>query len=198
VLVLHRETLWDPQISTLNPITMKDKVADAELRAALGASDARRMIAVHGASADEALATAEKVGVSLDRLVASGAIAGYESPARYLPSLATQQARPREPARRGGAAPAHRARGRRNGPEARAPRAVRGRRGERARRGAAQARAARRHRLRAGPRRHAVPRCRRRWTAMVGLRRPADGAIDVKRSADALAASGVSNAIRST
>jgi predicted exporter len=34
-----------------------------------------------------------------------------------------------------------------------------------------------------------------RWTAMVGLRRPANGAIDVKAVADAIAASGVTNAI---
>jgi predicted exporter len=90
---MHRATLWDSELSSLNPITREDRVLDTELRAALGASDARVMIAVHGKSADEALAAAERVGAALDVLVSDGKLAGYESPARYLPSLATQRAR---------------------------------------------------------------------------------------------------------
>jgi predicted exporter len=66
---------------------------DAELRASIGASDARHMIAVHGASADAALESAEKVGTRLDTLVAAGKLGGYESPARFLPSQAAQRAR---------------------------------------------------------------------------------------------------------
>ena len=93
VLAAHRGTLWDPDISSLNPISLADRRLDAELRAALGASDARRMIAVHGASADAALEAAERIGIELDRLVAEGKLGGYESPARFLPSAATQKAR---------------------------------------------------------------------------------------------------------
>ena len=40
-----------------------------------------------------ALQAAEKTGAQLDRLVASGQIGGYDSPARFLPSLASQNAR---------------------------------------------------------------------------------------------------------
>ena len=93
VLAAHRGTLWDPDISSLNPISLADRRLDAELRTAIGASDARRMIAVHGASADAALEAAERIGIELDRLVAAGKLGGYESPARFLPSAATQKAR---------------------------------------------------------------------------------------------------------
>ena len=92
-LAVRHETLWDPQITTLNPIPERDRQIDFELRAAIGASDARHTIAVRAASAEEALRAAEKVGRELDRLVAEGRLGGYESPARVLPSAATQRAR---------------------------------------------------------------------------------------------------------
>jgi predicted exporter len=93
VVWTHRATLWDTELSSLNPITVQDRALDNELRAALGASDARTMIAVHGATADEALRAAEAIGERLDALVDSGKLGGYESPARFLPSAATQRAR---------------------------------------------------------------------------------------------------------
>ena len=195
VLVVHRDTLFDPQISTLNPISLKDKTADAELRAALGASDARRMIAVHGASADDALASAEKIGARLDALVASGAIGGYESPARYLPSAATQQARlaslPEAAALRPRLAPAVAGTGLR--PERLEPFLADV---ERAR----AAGALRREQLDATAFEQALDGmlfhdAAGRWTAMLGLRRPPDSAIDVKAVSAAVAASGVTNAI---
>jgi predicted exporter len=93
VLVMHRDTLWDRQLSSLNPISPADLAVDAELRESLGASDARYMIAVTAASADAALQAAERIGSRLDELVSRGRLSGYESPARFLPSLATQRAR---------------------------------------------------------------------------------------------------------
>ena len=93
ILATHRSALWDLQISTLNPIPVAERRIDAELRAALGASDARHMIAVRGPTPDAALAAAEQVGASLDGLVAIGRLAGYDSPARVVPSAATQKAR---------------------------------------------------------------------------------------------------------
>ncbi|MGZ5048641.1 MAG: MMPL family transporter [Usitatibacter sp.] len=93
VLVIHRDTLWDARLSSLNPIPASEQRLDADLREALGASDARLVVAVRGASADEALEAAQRVGARLDPLVASGEIAGYESPARFLPAASTQRAR---------------------------------------------------------------------------------------------------------
>jgi len=90
VLYVHRGALWDRELSSLNPISAADRRIDAELREALGASDARHMVAVHGATADAAIDAAERAGRALDRLVARQQLAGYESPARFLPSAATQ------------------------------------------------------------------------------------------------------------
>jgi predicted exporter len=89
----HRDRLWDPELASLNPIPAADRALDAELREALGAPDARLAVAVSGASADAALAAAEDLGRRLDALVAAGKLAGYESPAHILPSVATQKAR---------------------------------------------------------------------------------------------------------
>jgi predicted exporter len=89
----HRGSLWDTELASLNPITMPDRVLDTELRAGLGASDARTMVAVRGGDADEALRSAEAIGERLEALVAAGKLGGYESPARFLPSAATQRAR---------------------------------------------------------------------------------------------------------
>ena len=44
VLVAHRDTLWDPELSSLNPIPVEDRALDAQLRAALGAPDARLVV----------------------------------------------------------------------------------------------------------------------------------------------------------
>lgn len=93
VLATRAGTLWDPDLASLNPIPERAKALDAQLRGALGAPDARIMVAVTGPTADAALAAAESVGRQLDPLVAAGTLSGYESPARFLPSLATQQAR---------------------------------------------------------------------------------------------------------
>ncbi len=93
ILAVHHASVWDPELATLNPISAHDRTLDAQLRAELGAADARYMVAVRGASADAALAAAEAAQARLDPLVASGAIGGYDSPARFLPSAATQAAR---------------------------------------------------------------------------------------------------------
>ena len=93
VLVAGRADLWDRELSSLNPISARDRSLDAQMRASLGASDARHMIAVHGASAEAALQAAERVGACLEPLVAAGRLGGFESPAAFLPSEATQRAR---------------------------------------------------------------------------------------------------------
>ncbi|HUQ28988.1 MAG TPA: MMPL family transporter [Usitatibacter sp.] len=93
VLVAHRDALWDPRIESLNPISAEDRALDAQLRGALGATDARHVIAVRGADAEAALSAAERMGASLDALAADGRIGGYESPARFLPSAAAQAKR---------------------------------------------------------------------------------------------------------
>lgn len=92
-LALHWGALWDRDLANLNPIGEADRKLDLRLRAALGASDARHMIVVAAPDEEAALEETERVGHALDPLVAAGKLAGYESPARFLPSLATQRQR---------------------------------------------------------------------------------------------------------
>lgn len=93
LLAARPETPWSNDLASLNPLPAHTRVADAELRGALGAPDARIVVAVAAPSADAALASAERVSRHLDPLVAQGRLSGYESPAHMLPSLATQAAR---------------------------------------------------------------------------------------------------------
>jgi len=84
---------WHGDLSSLSPVGAAKMQLDADLRADLGATDAGTLIAVSGADEADVLAQAEAVGARLDVLVNSGVLAGYESPARVLPSPATQMRR---------------------------------------------------------------------------------------------------------
>lgn len=93
VLLPRGAAIFNHELTSLNPITQRDRVVDSELRAALGASDARHVVAVQGATEQAALEAAERVGARLDPLVGTGKLGGYETPARILPAAATQRAR---------------------------------------------------------------------------------------------------------
>ncbi|WP_153147014.1 MMPL family transporter [Dechloromonas sp. H13] len=89
----ERDRLWAPELSVLSTTSRADAAADAALRADLGTSDARFLVVVGGVDQEAALQAAERAGQVLDELQAAGAIAGYDSPARFLPSQAQQAAR---------------------------------------------------------------------------------------------------------
>ncbi|MHB8666440.1 MAG: MMPL family transporter [Burkholderiales bacterium] len=93
VLVVHRASLWNDKISSLSPVSQADVALDASLRADIGAPDARYLVVVSGASRQSVLRSAEQVSRILQTQVDEGALAGFESPSRYLPSIATQRAR---------------------------------------------------------------------------------------------------------
>ena len=92
-LGLNRDHLWHPNLSALSTVSEADSQIDMALRADLGAPDARYMAVITAPDQESVLQAAERAGAQLDRLVASGAIGGYDSPARFLPSQATQAAR---------------------------------------------------------------------------------------------------------
>ncbi|WP_395700056.1 MMPL family transporter [Aquabacterium sp.] len=92
-LLWQHDRLWRGDLASLSPVPRAAMALDAELRADLAASDARTLVVVQGADEQAALRAAEAAGSRLDALVEQGRIAGYDSPARWLPSLATQQAR---------------------------------------------------------------------------------------------------------
>ncbi|HSI22933.1 MAG TPA: MMPL family transporter [Methylophilaceae bacterium] len=93
VLYQHRDHLWNRELAALSPVSAADQALDTRLRAAMGAPDARYLVVVGGQSEEAALQSAEQVSLALQPLVANGALAGFESPSRYLPSAATQRAR---------------------------------------------------------------------------------------------------------
>jgi predicted exporter len=84
---------WRGDLGSLSPVGAQKLKVDADLRADLGASDAGTLVAVSAADEAGVLALAELAGKRLDALVDAGVLAGYESPARILPSPALQAAR---------------------------------------------------------------------------------------------------------
>jgi predicted exporter len=93
VLIIARQTLWSRELSSLSPIPAAQLRLDAQLRADLGAPDSLDLVVVPGASLDAALGGAERAARALAPLIAEKIIGGVDSPAVYLPSLATQAAR---------------------------------------------------------------------------------------------------------
>jgi predicted exporter len=84
---------WQNDLSKLTPVPAPALARDAHLRAELGAPDVRYLLAIEARDSEDALQALERLQPALRRLRADGAIAGYDSAARYLPSAATQRAR---------------------------------------------------------------------------------------------------------
>jgi predicted exporter len=92
-LYLHRDSLWNHEISALSPVSQADQDLDAQLRVDIRAPDVRYLAVVSAPDEQSALGAAEKVGAQLDKLIDEDVIGGFDSPARYLPSEAAQHAR---------------------------------------------------------------------------------------------------------
>ncbi|NMM25726.1 MAG: MMPL family transporter [Glaciimonas sp.] len=93
VVGLHRTTLWNPELSSLSPVSQADQATDAGLRADMGAPDVRYMVVLSGPDREAVLQSAEKIAQQLQPLVERGVLAGFQSPSQYLPSVAAQRAR---------------------------------------------------------------------------------------------------------
>ncbi|KWC67817.1 MMPL family transporter [Burkholderia ubonensis] len=92
-LALHRDDLWSRELAALSPVPTRAQALDARLRADVGAPDVRYLVVIPADSEQAALEGAERVAAQLQPLVEHGALAGFENPARYLPSDAAQRAR---------------------------------------------------------------------------------------------------------
>ena len=93
VLYHDRESLWNRELSALSPISIDEQNYDAKLRADLGAADVRDLVIVSGPDMESILRGAEHAARALQSLVDEKVIGGFESPAAYLPSMATQESR---------------------------------------------------------------------------------------------------------
>jgi predicted exporter len=92
-LALHRDQLWNHELSALSPVSMADQMLDTELRADLGAPDVRYLVVVSAPSQEEVLKASEATVAALQGLMVQQVITGIDTPTRFLPSMATQQAR---------------------------------------------------------------------------------------------------------
>lgn len=93
VIALHTEPLWDDELAGLTPVPAKLQKLDGDLRAALGAADLRYLGVIRAPDAQAALQRSERLAEVLAAQQAAGALGGYDLAARYLPSIARQQAR---------------------------------------------------------------------------------------------------------
>ena len=93
IVVTNRDSLWDDKIASLSPVSQADVELDTRLRADMGAPDVRYLVVVSGTNQESVLRAAERVSTLLQAHVEQGELAGFESPSRYLPSVATQRAR---------------------------------------------------------------------------------------------------------
>ncbi|MCW5610822.1 MAG: MMPL family transporter [Rubrivivax sp.] len=93
VLLAQRSELWRAELASLSPIPQEVLALDASLRQDLSAGDARTLVVVQAADLQAVLELAEQAGARLEPLIDAGTIGGYDSIARWLPSLRMQQAR---------------------------------------------------------------------------------------------------------
>ncbi len=92
-LAAQRGPLWSDELASLSPVAGSDRLLDEQLRRDIGAPDVRHLIVVNAPDPQTALAASETIAVILQRSIQQGHLEGFESPAVYLPSLATQRAR---------------------------------------------------------------------------------------------------------
>jgi predicted exporter len=93
MLYQHRDTLWNRELSSLSPIPLSDQRYDARIRSDLGRASALDLVVVSGPDLESVLRGAERTARALEPLIDEKIIGGFDSPASYLPSLATQEAR---------------------------------------------------------------------------------------------------------
>jgi predicted exporter len=92
-LFLRPQPLWSGSLSSLSPISRAEQDLDGALRRASGAPDVRHVVVVGAPGEQAALEAAERAAAALREAVARGRLEGFDSPASYLPSEATQRAR---------------------------------------------------------------------------------------------------------
>ncbi|MDB6060303.1 MAG: hypothetical protein JWM78_406 [Verrucomicrobiaceae bacterium] len=93
IVVRHGDSLWNESLSALSPVPMSAQALDEQLRTDLGAPDVRYMLTLAGADKETVLRNAERATQVLQTLLDDGAIAGFDSASRYLPSNALQLSR---------------------------------------------------------------------------------------------------------
>ena len=92
-VLMHEGSIWNRQLSGLNPIPQSERQVDDQLRGDLGGGDTRYIMALTAKDQEAALQLAESAGTVLQGLVKEQALASFSSPATVLPSVARQRVR---------------------------------------------------------------------------------------------------------
>ena len=92
-LLLRSGPFWSDDLASLSPVPQSQQRFDEEMRTALGAPNVRQLLVARGSGAQEVLQKAERTAQRLDALIQAGVLAGYDTPARFLPSEETQRTR---------------------------------------------------------------------------------------------------------
>jgi predicted exporter len=93
LLAARGERLWNEDLASLSPVPRADQALDEKMRGDLGAPDVRFLVVIHAPDQEAALQASEAVGQGLRKASQAGMLEGYESPADFLPSRQTQEAR---------------------------------------------------------------------------------------------------------
>lgn len=93
LLFSRHDRLFESDVSVLNPLSTAAKLRDQQLRSDLGAPDLRQLFLIDGDDAETVLQRAEALTPALDGVRLAGGIAGYDTPSRYLSSMARQAER---------------------------------------------------------------------------------------------------------
>jgi predicted exporter len=92
-LAQGKGNVWAGDLNSLSPVSPEEQRLDQSLRRDMRAPDAAYLIAVRRVDQEAALEAAEQLSASLVPLIRQGALSGFDTPTRYLPSLAAQRAR---------------------------------------------------------------------------------------------------------
>lgn len=92
-LVAMPRPLWSQSLTALSPVPAHVQALDAALRADVGAPDVRFLVVVAAHDQETTLQHAERIARQLQPLADQGVIGGFDNPALFLPSQATQRAR---------------------------------------------------------------------------------------------------------
>jgi predicted exporter len=93
VLYLHRATLWSHSLASLSPSPVAYARLDDQLRADAGAAQTGYLVIASARDLETTLSAAQRLDLQLTPLMEAGVVGGFDSPARYLPPRALQEAR---------------------------------------------------------------------------------------------------------
>ena len=92
-LVARPQPLWSSSLASVNPVSAAEQALDRQLREDVGAPDVSYLVVIGAPDQEAALQASERAAAALRDGVSRGWLQGFDHPAAYLPSLATQRAR---------------------------------------------------------------------------------------------------------